>query len=72
MVGSLYSLVGVGIVVIYKSTHVFNFAQGGLLMVGAYLAWCFMEQVGMPIWLGSDLRYLLLLSSLVLLSNASA
>ena len=52
MVGSLYSLVGVGIVVIYKSTHVFNFAQGGLLMVGAYLAWCFMEQVGMPIWLG--------------------
>ena len=52
VVGSLYSLVGVGIVVIYKSTHVFNFAQGGLLMVGAYLAWCFMEQVGMPIWLG--------------------
>lgn len=52
VVGSLYSLVGVGIVVIYKSTHVFNFAQGGLLMVGAYLAWCFMEQAGMPIWLG--------------------
>jgi branched-chain amino acid transport system permease protein len=52
MVGSLYSLVGLGIVVIYKSTHVFNFAQGGLLMVGAYLAWSFMEQMGMPIWLG--------------------
>jgi branched-chain amino acid transport system permease protein len=52
VVGSLYSLVGMGIVVIYKSTHVFNFAQGGLLMVGAYLAWCFMEQAGMPIWLG--------------------
>ena len=52
VVGSLYSLVGVGIVVIYKSTHVFNFAQGGLLMVGAYLAWCFIEQVGMPLWLG--------------------
>ncbi|MFH1115745.1 MAG: branched-chain amino acid ABC transporter permease [Pseudomonadota bacterium] len=52
MVGSLYSLIGLGIVVIYKSTRVFNFAQGGLLMVGAYLAWCFMEQAGMPIWLG--------------------
>ena len=51
MVGSLYSLVGLGIVVIYKSTRVFNFAQGGLLMVGAYLAWSFMEQAGMPIWL---------------------
>lgn len=52
VVGSLYSLVGLGIVIIYKSTRVFNFAQGGLLMVGAYLAWAFMEQVGMPIWLG--------------------
>lgn len=51
MVGSLYSLVGLGIVVIYKSTRVFNFAQGGLLMVGAYLAWSFMEQAGLPIWL---------------------
>jgi len=52
VVGSLYSLVGVGIVVIYKSTHVFNFAQGGLLMVGAYLAWFFMVRLGMPIWIG--------------------
>jgi branched-chain amino acid transport system permease protein len=52
VVGSLYSLVGVGIVVIYKSTHVFNFAQGGLLMVGAYLAWFFMDRLAMPIWLG--------------------
>lgn len=51
MVGSLYGLIGLGIVVIYKATHVFNFAQGGLLMLGAYLAWCFMEQIGMPIWL---------------------
>ena len=50
MVGSLYSLIGLGIVVIFKSTRVFNFAQGGLLMVGAYLAWSFMEQAGMPIW----------------------
>lgn len=50
MVGSLYSLIGLGIVVIYKSTRVFNFAQGGLLMIGAYLAWSFM-QTGMPIWL---------------------
>ena len=52
VVGALYSLVGVGIVVIYKSTHVFNFAQGGLLMLGAYLTWYFMVQVGMPVWLG--------------------
>lgn len=52
VIGSLYSLVGVGIVVIYKSTRVFNFAQGGLLMLGAYLTWYFMVGVGMPVWLG--------------------
>ena len=51
MMGSLYSLVGMGVVVIYKSTEVFNFAQGGLVMLGAYLAWSFMEEVGMPVWL---------------------
>lgn len=50
VVGSLYSLVGLGIVIIYKSTHVFNFAQGGLLMLGAYLTWWFMVKVGMPVW----------------------
>ncbi len=51
VVGSLYSLVGLGIVVIYKSTRVFNFAQGGLLMIGAYLVWSFIDQAGMPVWL---------------------
>ncbi|MDY6880837.1 MAG: branched-chain amino acid ABC transporter permease [Desulfatiglans sp.] len=51
MMGSLYSLVGMGVVVIYKSTKVFNFAQGGLVMLGAYIAWSFIEEVGMPIWL---------------------
>jgi len=37
--GAVYALVAVGFVIIYKSTGVLNFAQGGLLMIGAYCAW---------------------------------
>lgn len=37
VVGSIYSLVALGLVLIYKATEVVNFAQGELLMIGAYL-----------------------------------
>ena len=37
VVGSIYSLVGLGFVVIYKSTSVLNFAQGEFLVLGAYV-----------------------------------
>lgn len=39
--GSTYALVALGFVVIYKSTGVINFAQGGLLALGAYLGYTF-------------------------------
>ena len=35
VVGSIYSLVALGFVIIYKATKVVNFAQGELVMVGA-------------------------------------
>ena len=35
--GCVYALVALGFVLIYKSTEVANFAQGELMMVGAYL-----------------------------------
>jgi branched-chain amino acid transport system permease protein len=38
-VGALYALVALGFVVIYKATGVINFAQGGLLLLGAYLTY---------------------------------
>ena len=37
VVGSIYSLVALGFVVIYKSTSILNFAQGEFLMLGAYV-----------------------------------
>jgi branched-chain amino acid transport system permease protein len=38
VVGCVYSLVAQGFVVAYKATLVFNFAQGVLMMIGAYMA----------------------------------
>jgi branched-chain amino acid transport system permease protein len=49
--GSLYALVALGFVVIYKSTGVINFAQGGLLLAGMYLTYNAHETWGLPFWL---------------------
>jgi branched-chain amino acid transport system permease protein len=45
--GGVYALVGLGLVLIYKTSHVVNFAQGELLMWGAYLAFALVS-VGLP------------------------
>lgn len=51
MVGGVYALIALGIVLIYKSTGVFNFAIGQQMMFGAFFLWTFMEQFGLPIWI---------------------
>ena len=38
-VGGIFALVALGFVLIYKASDVINFAQGELLMVGAYVGW---------------------------------
>jgi branched-chain amino acid transport system permease protein len=38
-VGSIYALVALGFILIYKATEVINFAQGELMMVGAFVAY---------------------------------
>ena len=39
--GSIYGLIALGFVVIYKATGTFNFAQGGFVLLGAYLTYQF-------------------------------
>jgi branched-chain amino acid transport system permease protein len=46
--GSLYSLVGLGFVVIYRATKVVNFAQGEMMMLGAMLALYFFSDLAIP------------------------
>lgn len=49
-VGSGYALSGLGFVLIYKSTGVFNFSHGHLTMAGAYFFYMFQVQMGLPPW----------------------
>ncbi|MBS0305244.1 MAG: branched-chain amino acid ABC transporter permease [Proteobacteria bacterium] len=39
--GLMYSMVALGIVLIYKSSGVLNFAQGALVMIAGYAVWLF-------------------------------
>ena len=49
--GCVYALVALGFVLIYKATEVVNFAQGELMMVGAYLHFSLVTIAGFsPIW----------------------
>lgn len=50
LTGGVYALVALGLVLIYKASRVFNFAQGHILMVGAFITWWFTENLGMSIW----------------------
>jgi branched-chain amino acid transport system permease protein len=46
--GSIYGLVALGFVVIFKATDVFNFAQGMFVVCGAYLAVTAITLLGLP------------------------
>ena len=48
VVGSIYAIIALSIVVVYKSTQVFNFAIGELLLLGAAFCYMFSAQLHMP------------------------
>jgi branched-chain amino acid transport system permease protein len=48
--GSVYSLVALGLTLIYGTMHVPNFAHGQLYMLGAYLAYVLVMQGGVHYW----------------------
>ena len=50
VVGSVYALVALGFVIIFKSTSVVNFAQGEFLLLGAYISLAVVGQTSMPFW----------------------
>lgn len=52
-VGFIFSLGAMGLVVIYKSSGVFNMAQGMMMMMGAFVAATFALSLGMPVWLST-------------------
>ncbi|MCM3164041.1 branched-chain amino acid ABC transporter permease [Metabacillus litoralis] len=50
-IGSVYSLVALGLTLVYGILHIPNFAHGALYMVGGYITLLFMESMGIHYWL---------------------
>jgi branched-chain amino acid transport system permease protein len=50
VVGSIYALVAMGFVIIYKSTSVLNFAQGEFLLLGAYISLALLTRYHVPFY----------------------
>jgi branched-chain amino acid transport system permease protein len=50
--GCIYGLVALGFVLIYKATETINFAQGDILMLGAFVAFSLIGVFELPYILG--------------------
>ena len=50
-IGCIYALIALGFVLIYKATEVVNFAQGDVMMLGAFAAFTFAQIWQLPFWL---------------------
>src|SRR6516165_1056428 len=55
VVGTLYGVVAMSFVLIYKATQVVNFAQGELLLIGAWVSWALLTKFQVPFWFGMPL-----------------
>jgi branched-chain amino acid transport system permease protein len=49
--GCIYGLIALGFVLIYKATETVTFAQGDLMMLGAFAGLVLMTILGLPYWL---------------------
>ena len=49
--GCIYGLIALGFVLIYKATETVSFAQGDLMMLGAFCGLVLMTMLGFPFWL---------------------
>jgi branched-chain amino acid transport system permease protein len=51
--GSIYALAGIGLVLTYKATGIFNFAHGAIAMIVAYSLWEARERWHFPLWIAA-------------------
>lgn len=49
--GAIYALIALGMLQIFNAVRIVNFAQGQLLMVGAFLGFATISQLALPYWL---------------------
>jgi len=80
--GSVYALIALGYVTIYRTSRIVNLAQGAFVMFGAFFTFSFLNEVGLPYWLSAILglacvvamslvMYVLVLKPLVKISLVS-
>lgn len=80
--GSIYALIALGYVTIYRTSRIVNMAQGAFVMFGAFFTYSFLSELGLPYWLSailgivgvivvSVIMYLLVLRPLVKVSLVS-
>lgn len=50
--GCVYGLIALGFVLIYKATEMVNFAQGDMMMIGAFVAFTFINEMNVPFFYG--------------------
>lgn len=60
--GCVYALVALGFTVIYRASEVINFAQGSMLLVGAYLISVFATGTNLPFWVSVIFALVLLIA----------
>ena len=60
LIGSMYALVALGFVLIYKATSVINFAQGDLVMFGGYIAAAGLSLYHLPLWVAAPMMLALM------------
>jgi branched-chain amino acid transport system permease protein len=51
--GAIAALSGVGMLVTYRMTGVFNVAHGAIAMIAAYVFWQLTDEWGVPLWLSA-------------------
>jgi branched-chain amino acid transport system permease protein len=68
--GCIYGLIALGFVLIYKATETVSFAQGELMMLGAFCAFAGMSLFGLPFWLAAVLAVVAMAAFGVLLELA--
>jgi len=51
--GSIYALIALGFVTIYRSSRIVNMAQGSFVMFGALFVFSMFMEVGLPYWLSA-------------------
>jgi branched-chain amino acid transport system permease protein len=57
LTGSIYALVALGFVLVYKATGIVNFAQGEMVMFAGFLAAALLGQYGLPTLLAVPLTF---------------